>query len=266
VPTVASLHVYPIKSCRGLDLTAVRFDELGPLYDRRFMVVDAQGAYLTQRALPRMALIAPKLGPTALIVTAPDMPQLKVAMSQRDAKRIEVQVWRHRGPAEDCGESAADWFSSFLGQPCRLVRWADDQRREVNPKYARSPAATAFSDGYPVLLLSEASLADLNGRLQQRLPMNRFRPNLVVRDCEAFAEDSWRKIGVGELELDVVKPCDRCAITTVDQLTGVAGKEPLATLASYRTRENQVLFGQNCVHLGFGSIRVGDPVEVLETA
>src|SRR5689334_13307200 len=236
MPTVASLHVYPIKSCRGLDLTAVRFDELGPAYDRRFMVVDAEGRFLAQRALPKMALIAPKLGPTALIVAAPDMPQLKVAMSQRDAKRIEVQVWRHRGPAEDCGESAADWFSSFLGQPCRLVRWADDQLREVNPKYARSPAATAFSDGYPVLLLSEASLADLNGRLQQRLPMNRFRPNLVVRDCDAFAEDGWRKIRVGEIELDVVKPCGRCSTTTVDQLTGVAGKEPLATLASYRTR------------------------------
>ena len=266
MPTVASLHVYPIKSCRGLDLTAVRFDEIGPLYDRRFMVVNAQGEFLTQRALPRMALIAPKLGPTALVVSAPEMPQLKVAMTQRDAKRIEVQVWRHRGPAEDCGDSAADWFSSFLEQPCRLVRWADDQLRAVNPQYARSQAAVAFADGYPVLLMSEASVGDLNGRMKQRLPMNRFRPNLVVRDCEPYAEDSWRKIRVGELELDVVKPCDRCEITTVDQLTGVAGKEPLTTLASYRTHENKVLFGQNCVHLGFGSIRVGDPVEVLESA
>jgi uncharacterized protein YcbX len=266
MPTVASLHVYPIKSCRGLDLTAVRFDQLGPLYDRRFMLVDENGVYLTQRTVPRLALIAPRLGPTALVISAPNMPQLKVAMSQRDARRIEVQIWEHRGPAEDAGESAADWFSSFLERPCRLVRWAEGQLRKVDPKYARSEAATSFNDGYPVLLMSEASVADLNKRMPQPVPMNRFRPNLVVRELEPYAEDSWRKIRIGDVELDVVKPCGRCATTTVDQLTGVAGTEPLATLAGYRKEGNKVLLGQNCVHLNLGSIRAGDPVEVLETA
>jgi uncharacterized protein len=266
MPTVASLHVYPIKSCRGLDLTAVRFDPLGPLYDRRFMVVDEQGVYLAQRKLPRLALISARLGPTALMVSAPNMPQLKVAMAQRDARRIEIKVWDHSGPAEDAGESAADWFSSFLERPCRLVRWADDQLRMVDRAYARSEAAVAFNDGFPVLLMSEASVADLNTRLKQPVPMNRFRPNLVVRDLEPYAEDRWRKIRVGEVELDVVKPCGRCVTTTVDQLTGTAGTEPLATLASYRKQGNDVLLGQNCVHLGLGSIRVGDPVEVLESA
>jgi len=265
MPTVASLHVYPIKSCRGLDLTAVRFDQLGPLYDRRFMLVGEDGVYLSQRTLPRLALITPRLGPTALVVSAPNMPQLKVAMSQRDARRIEVQIWEHRGMAEDAGESAADWFSSFLERPCRLVRWAEDQLRRVDPKYARTEAATSFNDGYPVLLMSEASVADLNKRLKQPVPMNRFRPNLVVRDLEPYAEDSWRKIRVGEVELDVVKACGRCVTTTVDQLTGVAGSEPLATLASYRKDGNKVPFGQNCVHLSLGSIRAGDPVEVLES-
>jgi hypothetical protein len=269
MPTVASLHVYPIKSCRGLDLTAVRFDQLGPLYDRRFMLVDENGAFLSQRKLPRLALITPRLGPTALVVSAPNMPQLKVAMSQRDARRIEVQIWEHRGAAEDVGANAADWFSSFLEQPCRLVRWADDQLRPVDPKYARSEAATTFNDGFPVLLMSEASVADLNKRMKQPLPMNRYRPNVVVRDLEPYAEDSWRRIRIGEVELDVVKPCGRCATTTVDQLTGVPGTEPLATLASYRRDQeggNKVLLGQNCVHRSLGSIRAGDPVEVLESA
>ena len=266
MPTVASLHVYPIKSCRGMDLQAVRFDDLGPLYDRRFMVIDEAGRFLTQRELPRLALITPRLGPTALVLSADGMPQLKVAMTQRDAKLREIHVWRFDGPAEDAGDGAADWFSSFLERPCRLVRWSAEAVRRVNPEHARSESFVAFTDGYPVLLMNEASVEDLAKRVGQRLPMNRFRPNLVVRGAEPYAEDTWRKLRIGDLELDVVKPCSRCAITTTDQLTGERGKEPLATLASYRERDGEVLLGQNCIHLGFGSVRVGDDVEVLETA
>jgi uncharacterized protein len=266
MPSVSALHVYPIKSCRGLELKAVRFDHLGPLYDRRFMVVGEDGGFLTQRELPRMALIEPRLGPTALQVSAPGMPQLKVAMTQRGAQRIEVSVWGHRGPAEDAGDHAADWFSAVLERPCRLVRFPDDGVRPIGRGRVPFDAGIAFADGYPVLLLSEASLADLNGRLQQQVPMNRFRPNLVVRDCEPFAEDGWKRVRIGDVVLEVVKPCVRCAITTVDQRTGAAGKEPLATLATYRARDHEVLFGQNCVHHAPGSVRVGDEVEVLETA
>ena len=264
--TVASLHVYPIKSCRAMDLVAVRFDALGPLYDRRFMVVDEAGRYLTQREVPKLALITPRLGPTSLVVSAPHMPQLKVAMTQQGARTLEIEVWRFKGPAEDVGEHAADWLSSVLERPCRLVRWSSSALREVNPKYARTQSATAFSDGYPVLLMNEGSVDDLGKRVGQRVAMNRFRPNLVVRGAEPYAEDNWRKIRVGELELDVVKPCSRCAITTTDQLTGERGKEPLATLATYRERDGEVLLGQNCVHLALGSVRVGDEVQVLESA
>jgi uncharacterized protein YcbX len=266
MPTVASLHVYPIKSCAALDLLAVRFDELGPLYDRRFMLVDENGRFLTQREVPKLAVITPRLGPTALVVSAPDMPQLKVPMTQRDAKMREIEVWRFKGPAEDAGENAADWFGSLLGRPCRLVRWSEQALRQVNPAHARTQSATAFTDGYPVLLMNEASVADLSQRAGKRIPMNRFRPNLVVKDAPAYAEDGWRKIRCGELELDVVKPCSRCAITTTDQARGEREKEPLATLATYRERDGEVYLGQNCVHLGDGSIRVGDSVEVLETA
>lgn len=267
MPEISALHVYPIKSCRGLDLKAVRFDLRGPLYDRRFMLVGETGAFLTQRELPRMALIEPRLGPTALQISAPGMPLLKVPMTQRDAKRLEISLWKHAGPAEDAGESAADWFSSFLEHRCRLVRFPEDALRPVSKSHTELEAQVAFSDGYPALLLSEASLADLNGRLKSSLPMNRFRPNIVVKGCEPFEEDRWKRIRVGDLVLDVVKPCARCAITTVDQITGKAmGPEPLATLATFRKQDKGVMFGQNVVHHGLGSLRVGDAVEVLESA
>jgi uncharacterized protein len=265
MPSVSSLHVYPIKSCRGLDLKAVRFDFLGPLYDRRFMLVDEAGMFLTQREEPRMALIEAKLGPTALQVSARDMPLLKVPMTQRDAKRIQIRIFRHAGPAEDVGDGAADWFGTVLERRCRLVRFPEDAVREVSKESTARDARVGFADGYPALLLSEASLEDLNSRMKQRLPMNRFRPNIVVRDCEPFAEDRWKRIRIADLVLDVVKPCARCAITTVDQLTGQSGKEPLATLAEFRQQDGKVLFGQNCVHHGPGSIRAGDEVEVLES-
>jgi hypothetical protein len=264
--SVSSLHVYPIKSCRGLDLKAVRFDLLGPLYDRRFMVVDDSGAFLTQRELPRMTLIEPRLGPTALQISAPGMPQLKVAMTQRGARRLDIQIFRHTGPAEDAGDHAADWFSSVLERPCRLVRFPEDAVRAVSKQHTALDARVGFADGYPALLLSEASLTDLNSRMKERMTMDRFRPNIVVRDCEPYAEDGWKRIRIGDLVLDVVKPCDRCSITTVDPRSGVAGKEPLATLADYRKRDGKVLFGQNCVHHEPGSVRVGDEVEILETA
>jgi uncharacterized protein YcbX len=262
--TVSALHIYPIKSCRGLDLTAVRLDRLGPLYDRRFMLVDDDGRFLTQRQLPRMALITPKLGPTTLQVSAPEMPVLKVAMSQAGAKRIAIEIWKQHGQAEDVGEHASSWFSQFLERRCRLVRLPADAGRPVDPAYAGADAHVAFSDGFPLLLTTEASLADLNGRLERALPMNRFRPNIVVRGGEPYAEDRWKRIRAGEVSLELCKPCARCAITTVDQITAQQGTEPLATLAQYRKRDNKVIFGQNCLHSELGAIRVGDPVEVIE--
>ena len=203
--TVSALHIYPIKSCRGLDLTAVRLDRLGPLYDRRFMLVDEAGRFLTQRELPRMALIAPRLGPTALQVSAPEMPMLKVAMSQPGAKRIAIQIWQQQGEAEDAGEHASSWFSQFLERRCRLVRLPADSGRPVDPAYAGPDARVAFSDGFPLLLTTEASLADINGRMERALPMNRFRPNIVVRGGEPYAEDRWKRIRVGGAVARVVQ-------------------------------------------------------------
>ncbi|MDH5672503.1 MAG: MOSC domain-containing protein [Myxococcales bacterium] len=265
MPRVSSLHIYPIKSCRGLDLKAVRFDMLGPAYDRRFMLVDGDGCFLTQREESRLALVEPALGPTSLQVKAPGMPVLKIGQASKDARRLEVSIWKDRGEAEDVGEHAASWFSQFLGRPCRLVRFPEGAVRPVDPDYARFDAATALADGFPVLLTTTASLEQLNQRLQPPVPMNRFRPNVVVEDCEPFAEDSWRQIRIGELVLDVVKPCARCTMVNVDQLRGRRLEQPLSALAEFRKRDNEVFFGQNCIHHSFGSIRVGDEVEVLES-
>lgn len=264
--SVTSIHVYPIKSCRAIDLKAARFDELGLLYDRRLMVIDAATSrFLTQRDEPRMALITPRLAPTAMQVTAPNMPVLKVDTHRDAQERREVTVWRFTGPADDLGDNAASWVSTVLERPCRLVRFPDDVQREVNPKYAGPGVLTAYSDGYPILITTEGSLEDLNKRASERVPMNRFRPNIVITGAAPFAEDTWKRIRVGEIEIDVVKPCSRCAITTVDAITAKRGKEPLATLATFRLHEKETWFGQNCIHRSLGSIRVGDTVEVLET-
>src|SRR5262249_4568589 len=163
---------------RGLPLKAVRFDMLGPLYDRRFMLVDEAGKFLSQRELPRMALIEPRLGPTSLQISAPRMPQLKVAIAQRDAQRLQVAGWWYRAAAELAGEHAADWCSSFLERPCNLVHFPEDVRRKVSQRYTELDASVGFADAYPALLLSEASLADLNSKLKSPLPMDRFRPNI----------------------------------------------------------------------------------------
>ena len=260
--TVASLHVHPVKSCRAVDLETAPLDALGMLHDRRWMVVDA--------ATGRMTLIAPRLVRAALALHAPDMPVLELGVEGDDAAQREVTVWRFTGPADECGDDAARWVSAVLGRPCRLVRFARNARREVNPAYARSGALTAFTDGYPLgapVLLGTQEYPAAGGRYNLAMLWDPERGPVATyakQHPAPFAEDTWRRIRVGEVELDVVKPGERCAITTVDPLPARRGREPLATLATFRRREGAVWFGQNCVHRAPGAIRVGDPVEVLE--
>ena len=261
--TVSAIYIYPIKGCAGIELTGVRFDACGPQFDRRYMLIDPDGQMVTQRQVPELALISPGLLPTHLVINAGGMQELKLSLSQYEGSRRRAVVWDHEAEALDQGDHAAQWFSEVLKRPVRLVRWADDQIRPVSKMYTHRDAQTAFSDGYPVLLTSEASLADLNKRLATPVRMERFRPNIVVTGCEAYAEDSWKEITIEDLGMDVVKPCGRCQVINVDPLTGHAGQEPLKTLASYRTQNNRVVFGQNCIHHGYGNIRVGDQVHVV---
>lgn len=257
---LTALNIYPIKSARGISLDASEVDGFGLRYDRRWMVVDENGVFLSQRNHPRMALLEPTIADGLLTIEAPVMPPLKTSLNPAAAVSTTVTVWDDVCSATWLGERAAEWFTEFLGTTCRLVHMPDDAVRPANPAFAPAVARVSFADGFPFLLISEESLADLNQRLSKPLPMNRFRPNLVVAGGEPYAEDGWGRIEIGGIRLQVVKPCDRCLVTTTDQATGERGKEPLSTLATYRKVGGQVMFGQNVVHENTGHLRVGDSV------
>lgn len=269
--TVSALYTYPIKSCGALAHTQLTLDERGPVWDRRWMVVDSDGVFITQRELPALARIQPAFEGDCLRLSAPKMPDAAVPLQQRDIPARSVQVWNDVCEAVDEGDDVAAWLSDYLSEAVRLVRMADGFVRPANTTYAPPNTAVSFADGFPLLLVSDASLDDLNQHLQSRgkmpVPMSRFRPNVVISGCEAFAEDGWRTITVGGVMMDVVKPCARCVETTVDQATGTIPDpaEPLATLNSYRKQGSKVLFAQNAVHRAPGMLRVGDTVTVMET-
>jgi uncharacterized protein YcbX len=257
-----SLHLYPIKSCGGLAVEAWAVERLGLCYDRRWMVVAPDGRFLSQRERPRLALVRPRLEPPHLVVEAPGAPALALPLAPPASEPARVRVWRAMVEAWWAGAEADRWFSRVLGVPCRLAYLPDSGGRPVDPAYAPGGGDTAFTDGFPFLLVGRASLDELNRRLAVPLPMNRFRPNLVVAGSEPFAEDRWRRIRIGAIAFDVVKPCARCVITTTDQDTGARGREPLRTLATFRQVGGQVHFGQNLLHRGEGRLAVGDGVEV----
>ena len=248
-PSIASLHVYPVKSCRGIALETSPVGERGLVFDREWMIVDSDGRFVTQRDVPRLALVEPSLTTAALELKAPGSGRLGVPLELDGAAR-PVTVWRDSFPAVDQGDEAAAWLSSALQRPLRLVRFDSTVRRYCNETYAGEGGAhTAFADAYPLLILSEASLADLNSRLEEPLPMNRFRPNVVLSGIDAYDEDHIDEIRVGGLAFKLVKHCTRCQITTTDQSTAVVGMEPLSTLARYRMNAELggVTFGMNAI-------------------
>jgi uncharacterized protein YcbX len=263
---VASLHVYPVKACRGIALRTAAVERRGLRLDRRFLVVDEDGRFVTQRTEPRLALVDVAADPASsreIVLSAPGAPSIRMTLADREPRR-RVTIWRDEVDAADCGEPAATWMSEWLAKPVRVVCMPDDVERAVDPKYARQGDIVGFADGYPLLVATTASLGDLNARLAEPVGMHRFRPNVVVSGSEPWAEDGWRRIRIGDLVLRVVKPCARCTVTTIDPRTAERGVEPLRTLATFRARDNDVLFGQNCIPESPGTISVGDPVVVLE--
>jgi len=263
-PTLTQINLYPVKSLGGFTLSSAKVEARGLQHDRRWMVVDQKGRFLTQRALPRMALVSVDLTPDGLVLSAPGMGPLRLPFGlPSPARRQTVQVWRSVCEAAPVDEEADGWLGEFLGIPCRLVFMPEETRRAVNPDYSAGEGIVSFADGYPLMLLGEASLDDLNARLTQPVPMNRFRPNLVVSGSLAYDEDGWKTIRIGTVTFHGVKLCDRCSLITVDQATGEpTGPEPLKTLASYRLQDQKVLFGQLLIPDGAGLVRVGDAVEI----
>lgn len=263
---VCGLHIYPVKSCGQLTVDRAVAGATGFEFDRRWMVVGDDARFLSQREHPRLALVRVQLDEGRLVLEVPGMAPLEIDLDGSTGPAGRVQVWSDECAAFDEGRDAARWFSDHLGCSARLVRMAGDDARPLGSSSAQPGDRVSFADGFPFLLLSTASLDGLNRRLSLPVPMDRFRPNIVVEGCHAHAEDEWGRVCIGEVVFRIAKPCARCVVTTVDQETGERGREPLHTLSTYRSFDGQVLFGQNLVHENRGVVRVGDPVEVLDTA
>jgi uncharacterized protein YcbX len=263
---VSELYVYPIKSARGISLQTARLDERGFRYDRRWMLVDADGVFISQREAHRMALIDVALADDAVQVNAPDMPPLAIPFDAT-GPMTRARVWRDTVDTLPVSKQADDWFSTFLQQECRLLHMPNSARRVVDRAYVPNERLVGFADAFPLLIITDGSLALLNERLTARgeptVPMRRFRPNIVIAGAAPHAEDEWKAVQIGDVVVDLVKPCARCVITTVDIESGEASKEPLRTLSTYRKVGSKVLFGQNAVHRGLGEIRIGDTVTDL---
>ena len=262
--TVSSLIYYPIKACRGFEVESANVERMGFQDDRRMMVVTPEGDQVTQRENSKLAWVLPTLKDGMLALSAPNFDSIQVNI-QKTGVTQPVNIWKNKGvQAIDQGDESAQWFSDWLGESVRLVHIADGIQRRLNPEYAvNTDDHTGFADGYPILIASEESLQDLNMRLEIPVPMNRFRPNLVIKGCEAYAEDTWNKIKIGDVELAIVKPCDRCVVTTIDKETLIQSKEPLKTLAVYRKHPLGAIFGQNIIPLNEGRLQLGMNVEVL---
>lgn len=274
-PYLSALHVYPVKSIRGTAPGEAAVEPWGLAGDRRWMLVDDHGRFVSQRRLPRLALVgATPLGGGGLRVESSGWEPLTVAAPEPGRTR-RVRVWRDEVEVVPADPAAGEWFSAFLGTEVRMV-YLDDPalRRPVDPRYAREGETVSLADGFPLLVTASASLTALNALVaagdhpgEGPLPMDRFRPNLVVDGTEPWAEDGWRRLRVGPVVFRVAKPCARCVITTTDQQTGARGTEPLRALGGYRPHRpfgKDLVFGQNLVPENLGTLRVGDPVAVLD--
>ncbi len=263
--TVSGIFIYPVKGLGAISLVEAIVTARGLKHDRRFLVVDQNDEFVTQREHPKMATVWVEVEGDEITFSAPDIDSVTFPAEPNEAPTRVVRVWASHVAARAVSSGADRWLSEYLGFDARLVYMPDSSERAVNPDYGKPGDIVSFADGYPLLIVSEASLADLNARIVgnggEALPMNRFRPNVVIKGCEAFAEDRLGEIRIGEATFRAAKPCARCQVTTTDQAAGeVRGPEPLQTLATYRDSPNGVLFGTNLIPLGGGTIQVGDTV------
>jgi uncharacterized protein YcbX len=259
---LTDICIYPVKSCAGLSLPVSGLDRFGLSGDRRWMVVTPGGEFISQRSHPGMCRIVPAIASCGIRLESAGT-AIEVETPGEDAPELQVRIWSDRVPVRDAGETAAQWFGRQLGAPCRLVHMPEHAYRRVDGAYASRGETVSFADGFPLLLISRGSLEELNRRLPAPVPMNRFRPNLVVDGCKPFAEDDWRRIRIGALELDVAKPCARCVIPSIVQETAARDPHINRALASFRRVNGQIFFGQNLLYSVAGRLSAGDRVEVL---
>lgn len=267
---VASLHLYPLKSCAPLDADVLDITPRGPAGDRRWVIVDGDGRFVTARQRAEVVSIRAFPAPSGLRLEAPGMPPLDVPFPPPDAARITVSIWKDQVQAQACDPAADAWLTRLLGGMARLAHMDEAALRAVDPAYGAAGDVVSFADAYPLLVISQAALDGLNARLAHPVPMARFRPNLVVAGAAAHAEDGWRRVRIGDVEFDAVKPCTRCVFTTIDPATAQRDPdgEPLRTLATYRRATPEsgltgVTFGMNLIPRGQGRLRIGDAISVL---
>jgi len=266
MPYVSQLYVYPVKSLKGIQVHAANMTSRGFEHDRRWMLIDENNKFLSQRTLPQLTFFEPIFTAAGLHITHPDdrkgivIPYLP---SSTNAD-VDVTIWDDKCSGQLVDQRIDDWFSRILNMPCRLIYMPDHSRRQVDLRYAPEGQITSFTDAYPLLTISEASLNDLNNRLSSPLLMNRFRPNIVIAGCEPYWEDRLARFTINTINFIGVKLCARCSMIGVNQLTGATNAEPLKTLSKYRKRNNKVYFGQNLIHQGEGLVNIGDLLKQVE--
>lgn len=262
---VASLHQHPLKSAAVVDVDRLDITARGPVGDRRWLAVDADGRFLTAREHPTLVRIDARVADGGLRLIASGMPPLHVSLPPSDAPRLRVQVWGDTVEVARADEAAAAWITRYLGFPAQLVHMDEAAHRPIDPGFAAPGDEVSFADGYPLLVISQAALDGLNARLARPIPMSRFRPNVVVARCAPHAEDHWQRVRIGRVEFDAVKTCTRCVFTTLDPATALRDPdgEPLRTLKDYRRTPAGITFGMNLIPRGGGMLRVGDAIEVL---
>ena len=259
---LSEINIYPVKSLGGISLTSAKIEKRGLKYDRRFMLVDINGNFLTQRKHTHMALLKLKLNDAGFTVYHSNnlVEQIHIPFELDKGKKLNVVIWDDECEDVSADENLNDWFSRVMGFPCKLIYMLESTNRIVEPDYGVKNKIVSFADAYPYLIIGQSSLDELNNRLQVHLPMNRFRANFVFKGGSAYEEDGWDEFFIGGVKFKRIKPCARCIITTTDQETGERSEEPLAVLSTYRKVGNKVMFGQNLISLSAGTVKVGDKI------
>ncbi len=263
---LCQISVYPIKSTAPVDLSRSAVTATGLAFDRQFVLCDENGKFITARTCPQLLAVRTALLQNGVVISAPESPSLTLEYADFSHRYDPISVWKDNINALYCGQQAEQWFSLYLQKPCKLYFFGPQSQRPVSRKPDNQ---VAFADGYPLLLISRGSLDDLNKRCKSTVLMTQMRPNLVVGQCDAYAEDSWKRIKIGEVEFEVVKPCGRCILTTTDPQTLQRNpdREPLSVLKRYRKgSDGEAHFGQNLIALNHGIISLNDSVEILETS
>ena len=264
--TVSSLHLYPVKSLGGISMDHCWLGKAGFSYDRAWMAVKPGGRFITQRIYPQMALVQASISDGQLVLDCFGMDSHTVPVTSEVMSPCPTEVWGDAVQALDVGNETAEWLSQAIGEECRLVAFPDSSVRPCDPELSKPGDHTLFADAFPLLIVSQASLDDLNKRLTQPVTMNRFRPNIVIDGCQAFAEDDWLKIKINGVSIRVVDHCARCSVPTIDPDNGtIAGPEPIHTLSSYRQRDGEIYFGVNATAEIEGEITVGDTVIIIRS-